>query len=71
MPIPEMEGYLENPQYEPMNPLEKSVVLYSDKKQLNFAEKIAERSNHSFSVYLMNHLFEPTVLFNMSCIELN
>ena len=48
-----------------MKPLEKKRFPVLRQKQLNFAEKIAERSNHSFSVYLMNHLFEATVLFNM------
>ena len=38
------------------------------------AVKLAEKSNHSFSVYLMNHFFQIFVLFNnvtMEFIELN
>ena len=33
------------------------------KNNSNFALKHAERSDHSFSVYLMNHLFQTSALF--------
>ena len=35
------------------------------KTNSKFAVKLAERSNRSFSVYLINHLFQKSVLFNM------
>ena len=31
----------------------------------NFAVKLAERSNHSFSVYLMNRIFQTSVFLSM------
>ena len=35
------------------------------KPHSNFPVNLAERSNRSLSVYLMNHLFQTFVLFNM------
>ena len=47
-----------------MKPLQKSVFCAEVKTNSNFAVKVAERRNHSFSVNLMSHLFQTSVLFN-------
>ena len=39
------------------------------KTNLNFVIKLAERSNHSFSFYLLNHIFQISVLFKNVIIE--
>ena len=46
-----------------MKPLQKSVFCVEVKTNSNFALKVAERRNHSFSVNLMSHLFQTSVLF--------
>ena len=77
MQISQTEGYFENPLYhfleEPIllllvlksNLSEKVFSSVKTKTNLNFAMKHAERNNHSFSVYLMNHLFQISKLFIM------
>ena len=71
MPISQMKGYFENPCYhfleEPMhflvvlklNPLEKEFSCVKTKANLNFPLKLGEKSNHSFSSYLIDHFFKP------------
>ena len=47
---------------------------FKTKNNSNFAIKVAERSNNSFSVYLMNHLFKTSGVFQhvtMECLEIN
>ena len=48
-----------------MKPLKKAFSCVKTKANSNFAVKLAERSNSSVFVYLMNHLFQASVLFNM------
>ena len=55
-----------------LNLQEKLVFCVMSKTNSNFAAKVAERSNRSFSVYLMNHLFLTRLIFNsmpIKCIE--
>ena len=47
-----------------IKPLRQSVFLCQDKTNSNCTVKVAKRSNRSFSVYLMDHLFQTSVLFN-------
>ena len=47
------------------NLLEKAFSSVKTKTNPNFAEKLSERSTHSFfTVYLMNHILQTSVLFN-------
>ena len=51
-----------------------SCVKTKKKAKSNFAVKVAERSNHSFSFYLMVHFFQTSIFFKyvtMEYIELN
>ena len=36
------------------------------KTKSNYPVKVAKKSNHSFPIYLMNHLAQTPILFNMS-----
>ena len=72
MPISQTEGDFKNPLYhfleEPMLfllALDKMFSYVNTKTNSNFAVKLAERSNRSYSVYLMNHLAQISVLDNM------
>ena len=48
-----------------MKPLKiKSFTVLRHKTNSNLAVKVAERSNSSFSVNLINHLGQTSVLFN-------
>ena len=40
------------------------------KTNLNYAVNASERSNHSFSIYLMNHFAETQALINRLCAYL-
>ena len=42
-------------------------VFFKTKCNANFAFKLAQRSNRSFSAYLMNHLFQTSVLYSLIC----
>ena len=44
---------------------EKAFSCVKEKTISNFEVKLAERSSHSFSVYLMNQIFQTSVLLNM------
>ena len=46
-------------------PLRQRFSCVKEKINSNFAVKLAERSNRSFSVYLMNHLFQAFAFFNL------
>ena len=48
-----------------MKSLRKAFSCVKAKDNSNFAVKLVERSNRSFSVYMMNHFFQTSVLFNM------
>ena len=48
-----------------IKPVRKRFFCAKTKTNSNFALKPAERSNRPFSDYLMNHLFQTPVLFNM------
>ena len=48
-----------------IKPVRKRFSCVKTKTNSNFALKPAERSNRPFSDYLMNHLFQTPVLFNM------
>ena len=39
------------------------------KTNLNYAVNVSERSNHSFSIYLMNHFAETQALINLVCAD--
>ena len=82
MLISQTEGYFENLYYrfleEPMllvlnlkwNLKEKIFSCIKTKINSNFAIAVAERSNHQFSFYLMDHLFQtPDV--TMECMFYN
>ena len=43
-------------------------MLFTLTLKFNFYDK-GERSDHSFSIRLMNHLVQTSALFNMSLIE--
>ena len=48
-----------------IKPLRKSIFKCSDKNQLKFCRKTCwEEQSFAFTVYLMNHLFQASVLFN-------
>ena len=76
-PISQIQGYFENPSNwfieAPMlfllvlkwNLWEKAFSSVTTKTNSDFAEKVAEMSNRSFSVDLINHLSQISVLFNM------
>ena len=76
MSVSQTEGCIENLQYGSLEEnilfllvlkwnLEKAFSCVKTKTKSNFVAKLAERSNRSFSVYLMNHLFQASLLFNM------
>ena len=46
-------------------PLRKPFSCGNAKSNSNFAVKLVQKSNRSFSVYLKNHLFQTFVFFNM------
>ena len=78
MPISKTNGYFENPREKPMLFLlalkwhlwENAFSSIKTKTNLNFGVKLAERKNRLLSVYLINHLFQTSVLFNMSQLNL-
>ena len=39
------------------------------KTNSNYAAKVSERGNHSFSIYLMNHFAETQALANRVCLH--
>ena len=55
MPISQTEGYFGNPNY---HLLEGRTCASSVGKNSNFAVKVAEGSNVSYFIYLMNHLVQ-------------
>ena len=40
------------------------------KTNSNYAVKVAERSNHSLPIYLINHFAQTSILFNVPLTEL-
>ena len=76
-PISQTEGYFENPKYRFLEKLktfllaltwnleDKAFSCAMTKTNSDFVVKVLERNNHSFSVYLTNHLVKRSILYNM------